>query len=113
MTIKTNIEIANPSIVCPITATLTPAAAFISLSADLKTISVNEALAITPTDLGTKTFTLTVNSANFVGIVAQQNYNFDVIIACQVSSLTTTSQAADATYTLNQGLLETLPFSVS
>ena len=91
MTIKTDVEIANPLIVCPITATLTPAAAFISLSADFKTISVNEALAITPADLGSNTFTLTVNSANFAGTVAPKTYIFDVIIACQVSSLTITS----------------------
>ena len=91
MTIKTDTEIANPSVVCPITAFLTPAAAYISLSADFKTISVNEALAITPADLGSNTFTLTVNSANFAGTVAPKTYIFDVIIACQVSSLTITS----------------------
>jgi hypothetical protein len=56
--------------VCPITAILTPASAYISLSADYKTISVNEALAITPTDLGTKGFTLTVNSLLFAGTVS-------------------------------------------
>ena len=74
---------------------------------------MNETLAITPTDLGTKTFTLIVNSANFAGNVSQQTYSFDVIIACQVSSLTINSKAFDTTYTLNQGLLETLPFSVT
>jgi hypothetical protein len=58
---------------------LTPVATYISLSADFKTISVNEALAITPTDLGTKAFTLTVNSANFSGTVSQQTYSFNVI----------------------------------
>ena len=113
MTIKTDVEISNPLIICAITATLTPAAAYISLSADFKTISVNEALAISPTNLGTNYFTLTVNSANFASNVTTQTYSFNVIIACQVSSLTITSQASNVTYTLNQGLLETLPFSVS
>ena len=113
MTIKTDVEISNPFIVCAITATLTPAAAYINLSADFKTILVNEALAISPTNLGTHSFTLTVNSANFASNVTFQTYSFNVIITCQVNSLTITSQAFNATYTLNQGLLETLPFSVS
>jgi hypothetical protein len=54
-----------------------------------------------------------VNSANFASNVTFQTYSFNVIITCQVNSLTITSQAFNATYTLNQGLLETLPFSVS
>ena len=63
--------------------------------------------------MGTNSFTLTVNSANFASNVTFQTYSFNVIIACQVNSLTITSQASSVTYTLNQGLLETLPFSVS
>jgi hypothetical protein len=64
-------------------------------------------------DYGTNTFTLIVNSTNFAGTVSEQTYNFNVIIVCQVSSLTITSQASDTTLTINQGLFETLPFSVT
>jgi hypothetical protein len=107
------VEVTYPTIVCPIAASLTPAVAYISLSADYKTILVNKALLTIQTDLGTKVFTLTVNSANFSGNVSEQTFNFNVIIFCQVSSLTIISQASDTTFTINQGLLETLPFSVT
>ena len=39
--IKTDVENAYPTIVCPITATLTPVTAYISLSANYSTISVD------------------------------------------------------------------------
>jgi hypothetical protein len=44
---------------------MTPAVAFISLSANYLTISVNSSLIVSPTDLGSYAFTLIVNSANF------------------------------------------------
>ncbi len=86
---------------CPIIATLTPLVAYISLSADYSTISVDTSVVMQPTDYGTHLFTLTVNSANFSSSVLQQNYNFNVIIACIVTSLAVTSQASDTIYTLN------------
>jgi hypothetical protein len=55
--------------VCPIIANLNPSATYISLSNDYSTISVNAAAIIQPTDFGTHSFTLTVNSANFAGPV--------------------------------------------
>ena len=67
--IKTDVEVANSTIVCPITATLTPTAAYISLSGN--TISVNAGSIVKPTDYGTYTFTVTVVSSNFPGSVAQ------------------------------------------
>ena len=85
--IKTDVQIAHSAIVCPITATLTPSAAYISLSADYTTISVVASLIVKPTDYGTHTFTLTVNSSNFSGTVAQKTYNFNVIVSCAVTGL--------------------------
>ena len=63
--IKTDIEVAHPTIVCPITAVLTPTAVFISLSADYKTISVDATQIAKPADYGTYSYVLTVNSSNF------------------------------------------------
>jgi hypothetical protein len=73
------VQVSNPTIVCAITATLSPAKAYIALSGNFAAISVNAAL-ISGSDRGTNTFTLTVNSANFSATVAQKTYNFDVII---------------------------------
>ena len=85
--IKTDVELAHPTIVCPFTATnLIPAAAFISLSANI--ISVNASLISSPGDFGTHSFTLTAISSNFSGAVATQAYSFDVVIDCSVTSLT-------------------------
>ena len=99
--IKTDVEIAHPAIVCPITATLAPSTSYISLSADFKTISVDASKIVQPADNGTHSFTLTVNSANFSGAVSQQTYNFNVVIACVVTSLTITSKVADFAYSIN------------
>ena len=69
--ILTDVQIAHPAIVCPITANLSPSAAYISLSTDFTTITVNPALLVMPTDSGSHIFTLTVNSRNFSGSVPQ------------------------------------------
>ena len=63
-------QVAYSTIVCPITATLIPYAAYINLSGDYSTISVIASAIVKPTDYGTHTFTLTVNSAYFAGTVA-------------------------------------------
>ena len=98
--IKTDVEVTNSAIVCPFTITImTPSAAYISLSAN--TISVNAALISLPGDLGTHAFTITVVSANFPGTVASKTYTFNVVVTCAVTSLSITSQASNATYTLN------------
>ena len=39
--IKTDVEIAHPTIVCPFMATVDPSAAYIRISADFKTISID------------------------------------------------------------------------
>ena len=97
--ILTDVQVAHSAIVCPITVTLAPTAAFISLS--VNTISVTAVSISLPGDLGTHTFTITVVSANFSATVANKTYTFDVIVSCAVTSLSITSQASNATYTLN------------
>ena len=74
--IKTDVQVANSNILCPITAVLTPSvltptAAYISLSADFTTISFDANQVVQPTDYGIHPFTLTVNSLNFSGSVPQ------------------------------------------
>ena len=85
--ILTDVQVATPAIVCPITATLTPSAAYISLSGDFTTISVDESLLYSPTDLGTHPFVLTVDSLNYSGTVTTQTYNFNLIVSCVVTTL--------------------------
>ena len=98
--IKTNVQLTNSAIVCPFIVTnMTPSAAYMSLSAN--TISVNTALISLPGNLGTQTFTITVVSANFPATVSQKTYTLNVVLTCAVTSLTITSQASNATYTLN------------
>ena len=69
VTIKTDVQNSYPSIVCPIMAVLTPSSTFVSLSADYGTISLNASNISLPNDIGTKTFTLTVESLNYASSV--------------------------------------------
>lgn len=78
--IFTDVQEAHPAIMCPITATLTPSAAWITLSADFKTITVIPTMLVVHSDAGTHLFTLTVNSANFSGSVPQEVYHFNIIV---------------------------------
>ena len=89
--IYTDVERAHTSIICPITATLSPSAAYIILSADYTTITITKSLIVLPSEIGTNVFTLTVNSLNFAANVTQKTYTFNVIITCTVSSLAITS----------------------
>ena len=87
MGIKNNVTSTHPTILCPITATLTPSAFYIILSADFTTISLDAVNLVAPTDVGSHTFTLTVNSANYAASVAQVTFNFNVVVTCTVTSL--------------------------
>ena len=114
--ILTDVQVTNPTIVCPITVTLTPAAAYISLSGDYTTINLNESLLTSPTDLGTNPFVLNVNSATFPGTVTQQTFNFNVIVSeCVVTTLTfSTSPPASTTVQIGiDSQPVTLPFAVT
>jgi hypothetical protein len=100
----TDIEV-NYGIVCPITATLTPAAAYISWANP--TITVNNAGISQPADFGSHPFVLTVNSANWANNnVLPVQYNFNVIITCTVSSLSVTQQPSN----VNPHILNATPF---
>ena len=110
VTILTDIQVTHSSIVCPITATLSPSFAYISLSADYSTIAVNAALLTSPSDLGVDDFTLTVNSASFPTSVAQKTYIFSVIFSCTLSNLQFTSLIPNTSYIINSGSVSTSAF---
>jgi len=83
--IWTDLERAN-SIICPITATLTPSFAYITLAADFKTILVDGSKATDP-DNGLHTMTLTVDNQVFPALVAQAKYTFVLDLkACVVNN---------------------------
>lgn len=93
VTVETIQSIQYSSIICPITAVLTPVISpgvFASVSADYSTINVDASKIVLSTDIRTHAFTLTVSSANFSNSVASQTYNFNVIIVCTVTQLYTT-----------------------
>jgi hypothetical protein len=98
--------------VCPITGSLT-SCPFVTLSADSSTISLNAANISLPTDIGTRTLTLTVDSSNYASSVADKAYTFDVTVVCTVTSLTINNQAANTNYILNQGVATTTALSIT
>jgi hypothetical protein len=77
--------------------------AYVSLSADFKTITVDKANIALPADLGVHAFNIAINSANFPSTVATKNLPFNVDVKCVISSFTVGSKPADATYFLNDG----------
>ena len=108
-------EVAHPSIVCPITASLSTSPAYITIGGSNATIDVNRSLLISPTDLGPHSFVLTVNSLNFSADVAQITYSFDVIVTCVVTSLTF-STSVPSTQTIQVGITSqpyTIPFTIT
>ena len=99
--IKTDVQIANPTIVCPFTVSTTLAPPALYIRSVANTISVDASKIVLPADSGTHTFMLAVNSSNFPGSVLQKTYNFNVVVACSVSSLSITSYVWNITYILN------------
>ena len=113
-TITTDVTQAYPTITCDHNVVLTPAAAYISLSPNEETITINKSAIVLPTDIGpTHSFSITITSANYPATVLAKTLTFNVDISCTVSSFTATSQPADATYYLNDGPTTSLPLSLT
>jgi hypothetical protein len=85
--IYTDVERAHPAIICPIVATLLPSKLFIILSTNYDLISVIESQITIPSDYGSHSFSLTVDSLDFADIVVQQIYSFSVTIKCEIFAL--------------------------
>ena len=92
---------------------MTPSSAFVSLSADSGTISVNAGSISLPGDIGTHAFTLTVDSLNYAALVTDKAYTFNVIVVCTVSSLTINTKADNTNYILNSGETTTTALSIT
>ena len=101
--LTTDVTQSYPSVICNMAATLTPAAAYISLSTDFQTISVNKANVVLPSDIGTHPFTITIDSVNYPGPVTTKILNFNVDVVCIISSFRVMSWPFNANYKLNQG----------
>ena len=108
--LTTDVTQSHPSIICNMSATLTPAAAYISLSADFQTITVDKTNL--PTGIGTYPFTVTIDSVEYAGNVTTKILSFNVEVVCIISSFSVTSKPADASYYLNQGSIQTLPLDL-
>jgi hypothetical protein len=78
VTILTDIQNSYPSIVCPISGTLSPSKAWISFTNP--NLEVTHSSITLPADLGTYTFTLNVDSSTWPALVTNQDYTFTVII---------------------------------
>jgi hypothetical protein len=83
------------------------------LSADYSTISLNAANISLPNHIGSKTFTLTVNSSNYVDTVMDKVYTFKVIVVCAVLSLEIITQPSNTNYVLNQGAVTSTALSIT
>ena len=112
-TVLTDVQVAHPTKICAITATLSPSKVYISLATNFASISVDASKIILPTDIGTLAFSLTVNSANFAATVLEKTYNFNVVISCTVNTLTITNPIASLNYIVNQGSLSTSAFTLT
>jgi len=112
--IYTDIQRAYAAIVCPITATLAPnTSSFVSLSTNQDQIKILTSQITKPTDYGNHNFTLTVNSLDFSGPVAQKIYSFTAIIKCTVTALEITDAIQNHTYIIRSGNFITAPFEIT
>lgn len=99
--ILTDVELQYPTIVCPIVAVIVPILPFIAISADYKTLTVDEAVltSLIPQSVQTYSFTLQVTSPTFPALVTQTNFPFKVSVVCSVTEVQLDSGAiADQTY---------------
>jgi len=111
--ILTDVEQANPSIVCPITAVLTPAKSYISVSSDYSSIILDGSKA-SDADVGLHTFTLTVNSKLFSALVTQVTFTFVVEFkACVVSDFVFSQSIGNITYMISDPQVTTAAFSAT
>jgi hypothetical protein len=111
--IYTDIERTHSAIVCPITATLSPSKAFISLSTNYDLISILEAKITKPLHIGVHDFTLTVKSPNFSASGTEKTYNFSVTLQCTITDLQISNPVSNQTYVIRSNALVTYAFSTT
>lgn len=90
------------SITCDWTGVISPTKSWIAYSNVTKTITVTHGNITLPGELGTHNFSITVDSAAWAPNVTDKVYTFDVLITCDVSTLTVNQKAANKNpYVLN------------
>jgi hypothetical protein len=87
-----------PTLACKLSATLTPARDFISLSPDFTTITVDASKISMPVDLKIHSFSVIIDSVDYPGTVSQLILDFDVDITCLVTSFNVISEPTDLAY---------------
>ena len=87
--VYTDVEQEKPSVVCPITATISPAEAFASITSDFSTIEMDGVVLTQtiPSSVKTHTFVVTVSSSLFPSLVQPVTLAFDVIVTCSVTDI--------------------------
>lgn len=102
--IDTQVERNNPAsgLVCNFVSSMTPSKLFISYDSSTRTYTVDESKIVLPTDIGSHTFTITIDSQEYSGTVNTISRQFDVNVICDVTSFTFQSVPEDIpSYYLN------------
>ena len=102
--IFTVVEQQHKTIICPISAQLTPSTSFIALSPDFKTISVDEGVLtqLLPGSVQSHAFVLSVSSLNFPNQVTPVQFAFKVVVSCVVEEVRfATNRVADVSYEID------------
>jgi hypothetical protein len=95
----TALELAYPSLICPISAMILEDQNFIYASVDATTIIADgpNLTAAIPESLGTSSYTLVVNSKDFAGLVPQVAFVFNLEVSCKVTEMRSLSEIQDIT----------------
>jgi hypothetical protein len=105
--ILTDVEVANSSVVCPITAVLSLVKPYISVSSDSSSIILDGSKA-SDADVGQQTVTLTVNNKIFSTLVAAATFTFVLDLkACEVSDFVFAQSINSITYMITDSPLTT------
>ena len=92
--VKTDLSVPY-SITCDWTGSISPALSWIAYNSSTHVITITHSSITLPTDLGTHSFSITVDSTLWPSFVTDKVYTFDVLITCVVTTLTVTQQAAN------------------
>jgi len=97
-------EQTTSTVICPITATLSPSQDFIVLAADFASITIDEALltSLIPDSVQNYPFTLKVNSLNHAQ-VPQISFDFTIEVTCLITAISFDSPETTTTMTVGIG----------
>lgn len=93
--VLTDLSPAPNSITCNWTGVISPTKAWIAYNSTTKVITITHGSITLPTELGTHSFSITVDSTLWPSNVVDKVYTFDVLITCNVATLNIVQQAAN------------------